>query len=164
MIVPYQAFRTADGYLNVAVGSEAIWRRFCDAVVPAIADEPRFATNRDRVASRQALIDRLQPIFATRTTQAWAGILDAAGVPNGPIRTVAEVFEDPQVRHRQMLVEMTHPVAGRIKQTGVPIKLSDTPGQLRTAPPTLGQHTDMILRELGLAPNEVNVLRRDRVV
>lgn len=163
-IVPYQAFRTVDGYLNVAVGSEAIWRRFCEAVAPELAEEVRFATNRDRVASRQALIDQLEPIFATRTTEAWMQVLDVAGVPNGPIRTVAEVFQDPQVRHRQMVVEQTHPVAGRIKQTGVPIKLSDTPAQIRTAPPTLGQHTDAILKELGLAPHEVRVLRQDRVV
>ncbi len=163
-IVPYQAFRTVDGYLNVAVGSEAIWRRFCEAVAPELAEEVRFATNRDRVASRQALIDQLEPIFAMRTTEAWMQVLDVAGVPNGPIRTVAEVFQDPQVRHRQMVVEQTHPVAGRIKQTGVPIKLSDTPAQIRTAPPTLGQHTDAILKELGLAPHEVRVLRQDRVV
>ncbi len=163
-IVPYQAFRTTDGYLNVAVGSEAIWRRFCEAVAPALAHEGRFATNRDRVAARQALIDQLEPIFATRTTAAWMQILDAAGVPNGSIRTMAEVFGDPQVRHRQMVVEQTHPVVGRIKQTGIPIKLSDTPGQIRTAPPTLGQHTDAILQELGLAPHEVRVLRQDRVV
>ncbi len=163
-IVPYQAFRTADSYLNVAVGSEAIWRRFCEAVAPELAEEVRFATNRDRVASRQALIDQLEPIFATRTTEAWMQVLDVAGVPNGPIRTVAEVFQDPQVRHRQMVVEQTHPVAGRIKQTGVPIKLSDTPAQIRTAPPTLGQHTDAILKELGLTTHEVRVLRQDRVV
>ncbi len=163
-IVPYQAFRTADGYLNVAVGSEAIWRRFCEAVAPELADDKRFATNRDRVASRQALIDRLETIFAAQTTQKWILTLDAAGVPNGPILSVAEVFGDPQVRHRQMQVELTHPVAGRIKQTGLPIKLSETPGQIRTAPPTLGQHTETILKELGLTAHEVTALRRDGVV
>ncbi len=163
-IVPYQAFRTADGYVNVAVGSEAIWRRFSAAVAPELVDDRRFATNRDRVASRQALIDQLEGIFVTRSTQDWMRTLDAAGVPSGPIMTMEEVFRDPQVRHRNMLVELTHPVAGRIQQTGLPIKLSDTPGAIRTPPPTLGQHTDAILEGLGLSIEEVAVLRADGVV
>ncbi len=163
-IVPYQAFRTADGYLNVAVGSEAIWRRFCDAVAPDLADDPRYATNRDRVAHRQDLIQRLEGLFAPGTTEQWTKHLDAAGVPNGPILTVAEVFNDPQVQHRQMVVELDHPTAGRVKQVGLPIKLSETPGAVRSAPPTLGQHTDAILRELGMNPQEVATLRQDGVV
>ncbi len=163
-IVPYQAFRTADGYLNVAVGSEAIWRRFCDAVAPDLADDPRYATNRDRVAHRQDLIQRLEGLFAPGTTEQWTKHLDAAGVPNGPILTVAEVFNDPQVQHRQMVVELDHPTAGRVKQVGLPIKLSETPGAVRSAPPTLGQHSDAILRELGMNPQEVATLRQDGVV
>ncbi len=163
-IVPYQAFRTADGYINVAVGSEAIWRRFCEGVAPDLADDARFATNRERVASRRVLIERLEAIFLSRSTQAWMDVLDASGVPNGPILTMTQVFSHPQVRHRRMLVELDHPKAGRIQQTGLPIKLSETPGQIRSAPPTLGQHTDAILRELGLSQQEVVALRADRVV
>jgi len=163
-IVPYQSFRTTDGYINVAVGSEAIWRRFCEAVAPELADDPHYATNRDRVAARQALVARLETIFATRSAQAWMQILDVAGVPNGPIRTIAEVFNDPQVHYREMVVELMHPLVGAIKQTGVPVKLSDTPGQVRTPPPTLGQHTDAILKELGLHPQEIAALRQAKVV
>lgn len=163
-IVPYQAFRTADGYINVAVGSEAIWRRFCEVVDPALADDARYATNRDRVAHRSQLIGRLARIFDTKPTAAWTEILDGAGVPTGPILSIAEVFAHPQVRHRQMVAELDHPTAGRIRQTGVPVKLSETPGRLRTPPPALGQHTDAILRELGMSGREIDALRRERVV
>ncbi len=163
-IVPYQAFRTADGYLNVAVGSEAIWKRFCEAVDPSLAADPRYATNRDRVAHRRELVAHLGRLFAARTTAAWMEILDAAGVPNGPILTIAEVLTHPQVLHRQMVAEMDHPTAGRIRQTGLPVKLSETPGRLRTPPPTLGQHTAAVLRELGLSEAEIAALRADGVV
>lgn len=163
-IVPYQAFRTTDGYINVAVGSEAIWRRFCEVVDPALAGDARYATNRDRVAHRTQLIDRLQRIFAMKPTAAWTEVLDGAGVPTGPILSIAEVFAHPQVRHRQMVAEMDHPTAGRIGQTGVPVKLSETPGRLRTAPPGLGQHTEAILREVGVSAREIDALRREKVI
>lgn len=163
-IVPYQAFQTADGYLNVAVGSEAIWRRFCEVVDLALADDPRYTTNRDRVAHRRELIPHLDRIFLTRTTHAWTELLEVAGVPNGPILTVAEVFAHPQVRHRRMLVEVDHATAGRIKQTGVPVKFSETPGRIRAAPPTLGQHTDAILLELGYPKSEIEALRQQKVI
>lgn len=163
-IVPYQAFQTADGYINVAVGSEAIWRRFCEVVDPAVADDPRYTTNRERVAHRRELIQHLERIFVTKVTGAWMETLDAAGVPNGPILTVAEVFAHPQVRHRHMLVEVDHPTAGRIRQTGVPVKFSETPGAIRSAPPALGQHTDSILRELGFTKSEIEGFRREKVI
>src|SRR5205809_582545 len=150
--------------VNVAVGSEAIWRRFCEIVDPALAQDAQYATNRDRVAHRQVLVGHLQRIFEARPTSAWAKALDEAGVPNGPILSLAEVFAHPQVRHRRMLAEMNHPTAGRIKQTGLPIKLSDTPGRLRTPPPTLGQHTDAILRELGISDADIKELRREKVI
>lgn len=163
-IVPYQAFRTKDGYVNVAVGSEAIWRRFCEIIDPKLAGDARYATNRDRVAHRAELIRYLEPIFAARPTSTWVEALDAADIPNGPILSIAEVFAHPQVRHRQMVAEIDHPTAGRIKQTGVPVKLSDTPGRLRTPPPTLGQHTTAILRELGYSDAEIDGLRREKVI
>lgn len=163
-IVPYQAFRSRDGYLNVAVGSEAIWRRFCEAVVPDLSEDPRFATNRERVARRKELVERLAHIFETRPTREWTEVLDRAGVPNGPILTIAEALAQEQVRYRQMVLEVEHPTAGTIRQTGAAVKLSETPGGIRAAPPTLGQHTDMILRELGYSPREIEEFRRDGVV
>ena len=163
-IVPYQAFQTADGYMNVAVGSEAIWARFCDVVDPALAHDPRYRTNPERVAHRRELIDHLEPLFARKTTEEWGHLLGRAGIPHGPILSMAEVFSHPQVLHRQMVTELDHATAGRIRQTGIPVKFSDTPGRIRTAPPTLGQHTDAILRELEYSAAEIGAFRRERVV
>ncbi|HET6948247.1 MAG TPA: CoA transferase, partial [bacterium] len=149
-IVPYQAFQTADGYVNVAVGSEAIWRRFAELVDPRLLDDPRYATNRHRVAHRKELVGHLAGLLRRKTTRQWTEAFDAAGVPCGPILTVEEVFADPQVAQRSMLQEVDHATVGRVKQTGLPVKLSDTPGRIRSAPPALGQHTESVLSELGL--------------
>lgn len=159
-IVPYQAFRTRDGYVNVAVGSEAIWSRFAAAVgAPELAEDTRFRTNPDRVRSREALIARLEEIFQGRTTAEWGETLEAAGVPSGPIYLMSDLFRDPQVLHRQMAVEMQHPTAGRIWQTGLPVKFSATPGRLASPPPVLGEHTEGILAELGYDRAAIAALR-----
>ncbi len=159
-LVPYQAFKTRDGYVNVAVGSEAIWSRFAVAIgAPQLGEDPRFATNPDRVTHRAELIALLEPIFAGRTTREWAETFERAGVPAGPIYLLSDLFTDPQVRYRQMVVEIDHPRAGRIKQTGVPMKLSETPGRIATPPPLLGQHTESILSELGYNAKEISSLR-----
>lgn len=159
-LVPYQAFRTQDGYINVAVGSEGIWSRFVEAIgAPHLADDPRFRTNPDRVAHRSELIALLDPIFATRSTAGWVTALEQAGVPAGPIYQLSDIFGDPQVRHREMMQEIDHPRAGRIKQTGVPIKLSSTPGRIASPPPVLGQHTESILKELGYDVSGIASLR-----
>jgi len=164
-IVPYQAFRTADGYINVAVGSEAIWERFCAALDREdFAADPRFRTNPDRVAHREVLLPELQGILAAQPTAHWRNVFDAAGVPNGPIYLLSELFADPQVQHRGLVVEMEHPAAGRIRQTGIPVRLSVTPGSIRTPPPQLGEHTDAILSELGYDGAAIARLRQDGVV
>ncbi|MDQ7840318.1 MAG: CoA transferase [bacterium] len=160
-IVPYQAFRTRDGYVNVAVGSEAIWGRFVVAVgAPEMADDPRFRANPDRVAHRDVLIARLEELFAARATADWVAMLEEAGVPCGPIYLLSDLFSDPQVQHRAMVVEMDHPRAGRIRQTGVPVKLSATPGRIVSPPPVLGEHTAAILAELGYDAEAVEGMRR----
>lgn len=164
-IVPYQAFATADGYLNVAVGSEAIWERFCAALGREdLAADPRFRTNPERVAHRGELLPVLEPLFVAHPTAYWRQVLDAAGVPNGPIYLLSELFADPQVAYRGLVVEMEHPGAGRIRQTGLPVRLSETPGSIRTPPPRLGEHTDAILGELGYDARAITALRHDGVV
>ncbi len=163
-LVPYQAFRTRDGYLNVAVGSEAIWQRFCEVVAPELRDDPRFATNPDRVRNRSELIPLLEARFRERTTAEWRELLDRAGVPNGPIYLISEVFSDPQTLHRQMKVTIPHPTAGEVTVTGVPVKLSETPGEVHRPPPLLGQHTEAVLRELGYTSEEVDALRREGAI
>jgi len=160
-LAPYQAFRTRDGYLNVAVGSEAIWQRFCEVVEPSLRDDPRFRTNADRVRNRSSLVQLLEARFREKTTAEWQELLDRAGVPNGPIYRISEVFADPQTLHRQMKVTLEHPTAGKVTVTGVPVKFSDTPGAVRTPPPLLGQHTEAVLAELGYSPEDVARLRAE---
>jgi len=159
-LVPYQAFRTQDGYVNVAIGSEGLWNRFVTAMaVPQLSTDPRFATNPERVKNRAALIALLEPIFAGRTTTAWGDLFERSGIPAGPIYLMSDLFTDPQVRHRQMVIDMDHPRAGRIKQTGVPVKLSETPGRIASPPPLLGQHTEAVLGELGYDAAQTASLR-----
>jgi formyl-CoA transferase/CoA:oxalate CoA-transferase len=163
-LVPYQPFPTRDGFVNVAVGSEGLWHKFCEALEIPIAADPRFATNADRVANRAVLLDRLVPVFARRTTAEWVACLLRAGVPAGPIYRMNEVMEDPQVRHREMVVEVEHQRAGRIRVNGVPVKFSETPGGVVSPPPVLGEHSEVVLRELGCAAAEIASLRRDGVI
>jgi crotonobetainyl-CoA:carnitine CoA-transferase CaiB-like acyl-CoA transferase len=159
-LVPYQSFRTQDGYVNVAVGSEGIWSRFVASVgASQLATDPRFRTNADRVHNRDALIALLEPIFAAKTMAEWSGIFESAGVPAGPIYLLSDLFSDPQVRHRQMVADLDHPKAGRITQTGVPVKLSATPGRIASPPPLLGEHTDRILLEIGYDAAKIAALR-----
>jgi crotonobetainyl-CoA:carnitine CoA-transferase CaiB-like acyl-CoA transferase len=163
-LVPYQPFPTRDGFVNVAVGSEGLWLKFCEALDTPIATDPRFATNADRVRNRELLIDLLMPVFARQTTAAWVERLLRAGVPAGPIYRMHEVMEDPQVRHREMVVEVEHPRAGRVRVNGVPVKFSETPGGVMAPPPVLGEHSDAVLLELGCDDAEISALRRDGVI
>ncbi len=163
-LVPYQPFPTRDGFVNVAVGSEGLWQKFCGAMEMPIAADPRFATNAARVVNRRALVEALNPVFARRTTDEWVTRLLAAGVPAGPIYRMSEVMRDPQVLHREMVVALEHPRAGRITVNGTPVKLTETPGGIRTPPPVLGEHTGDVLRELGLAEAELTGLRNDGVI
>lgn len=164
-LVPYQAFKTKDGYLNIAVGSEGIWVRFAPAVgAPQLTDDPRYKTNPDRVRHRETLIPALDAIFATKTTAEWTAIMESAGVPAGPIYLMSDLFADPQIRHRNMVVEVDHPKAGRIKQTGVPVKLRATPGGVDAAPPLLGQHTQAILRDLGFDAEEIAAMKEEGAI
>ncbi|ADU51857.1 L-carnitine dehydratase/bile acid-inducible protein F [Thermaerobacter marianensis DSM 12885] len=164
-LVPYQAFETADGHLIVAVGNDSLWRRFCEAAErPDLAADPRYATNAGRVEHRNQLLPELEALMRSRTTAEWLERLDRAGVPAGPILSIADLARDPHVQHRQMIVSLEHPRAGVIRVTGIPVKLSATPGAIYAPPPLLGQHTDEVLEELGLPAEERRRLREAGVI
>jgi formyl-CoA transferase/CoA:oxalate CoA-transferase len=164
-IVPYETFATADGQLAIAVGSERQWARFCSALeLPQLAGDPRFATNGDRVAHRDALRPVLADQFASRSTAAWLELLEAAEIPCGPIRGVLEALESAQAQADAMTVEVDHPLLGRLRQVGVPFKFSATPATVRTAPPLLGEHSEQILAELGYDAAVIEHLRAERVI
>ena len=160
-IVPYQPFRTADGNVIVACGNDNLYRRLCDVIGrPDLVSDPRFATNGKRVENRSEMTRILAEIFLTRTTKDWVAALEAAGVANGPINTVAQVYEEPQVIARNVRIELDHPVAGKLSGVASPMRFSDTKIEYHRAPPTLGQHTDEVLRErLGMSEQDVAELR-----
>ena len=149
-IVPYETFRTADGELAVAVGSERQWPRFCDALgLPALAADTRFATNGDRVEHRAELRPILAHALAAKPTSHWIAALDEAEIPCGAINDVAAAFAQPAAQTLGMTVEVEHPVLGALRQAGIPFLLGATPASIRTAPPLLGEHSREILAELG---------------
>ena len=164
-IVPYETFETADGEIAVAVGSERQWPRFCRALgLPALADDPRFATNGDRVTNRVELLATLRERLAEQTSVAWLAALDAADVPAGPINDIPTAFASEQARARRMTVEVDHPLLGKTTQVGLPFELSATPASIRTPPPLLGEHAAEILAEAGYSPEEIAALRADGVI
>ena len=165
-IVPYQPFRTKDGDVIVACGNDNLYRKLCDAAgCPELVADARFATNGKRVENRVELTRLLQEIFSRRTTKEWVEVLEAAGVPNGPINNVAQVYEEPQVVARRIRVELDHPAAGKLPTVASPMRFSATPVEYKLAPPTLGQHTDEILRGvLGMGEAEIAALRADGAV
>jgi crotonobetainyl-CoA:carnitine CoA-transferase CaiB-like acyl-CoA transferase len=165
-IVPYEVFRAADAYLTLGVANNSLWERCCEAMEhPDLARDPRYATETARVQHRDVLVPRLNEILGTRTADEWLKRFEAAGVPAGRIRTVAEVCESPHLKARGMIVTLPHPKAGEVRVLGVPIRLHATPGKAATPPPLLGQHTESVLRAaLGLARTEIARLRAAGVV
>ena len=158
-IAPYETFATADGDLALAVGNDSLWQAFCRAAgLHDLADDSRFETNALRLANYEALKPRLVAVFATRPRAEWAALLLEAGVPCGAVRSVEEVFQDPQTIAREMVQSVSHATLGSVKVTGVPVKLSATPGSVRTGPPTLGQHTAAVLSELGYEAAAIDAL------
>jgi CoA:oxalate CoA-transferase len=162
---PFGVYYAKDGPFNLAAGNERMWERLCEVLDRRdLLADPRFRTTNDRVAHRAALDSILNDAFKARTRAEWVTYLNDRGVASGPIYNLAEVFQDPQVRHQQMLLEMPHPVHGKVKVLGMPVKLSDTPGEFRLPPPLLGQHTEEVLREIGYAPETIAELRASGVI
>lgn len=159
-IAPYETYAARDGAVNVACGNDALFRALCEAVGRAdLAGDPRFRTNEARVRNREALAADLRALFAARTVAQCLAALEAAGVPCGPILDVAGALAHPQVAARGMVREIDHPTAGRIRVCGPPVRLADTPGDVRSPPPLLGEHGDAVLRACGTGDGEIARLR-----
>jgi crotonobetainyl-CoA:carnitine CoA-transferase CaiB-like acyl-CoA transferase len=165
-IVPYQPFSAADGEVILACGNDNLYRKFCEAAGCAgLASDPRFETNGKRVENRVELTRLLGEIFRKRSKKDWVELLDAAGVPNGPINDIAQVFAEPQVKARGVRIEVEHPVAGRLPMVASPMRFSGTPLEHRRPPPLLGEHTEEVLRELlGKGVGELARLRESGVI
>lgn len=164
-IVPYQTFKTKDDYLVLGVGSQEIWKRFCEALkLEEILDDTRFKDNPSRVKNREALEDILSPIFQEKMTQEWVELLADNHVPVTGINNMETVFNSEQVAVREMLQTITHPTAGELKMIGIPLKFQHTPGSIERHPPLLGEHTDEILQQLGHNIQEIQQLREMNVV
>ena len=164
-MVPFQALPARDGYVYVAVWRDRLWRPFCEAIGrPALADDPRFATREARLERRSELTILLESVFREVTVGEWMARLEARDVLCVPVNDYADLPADPAVRATGMLIEEEHPRAGRIRTLAPPIRFSATPGGIRTPSPALGEHTDAVLGEAGVAPSELAELRRQKVI
>ncbi|HEY1570971.1 MAG TPA: CaiB/BaiF CoA-transferase family protein [Pseudonocardiaceae bacterium] len=150
-IVPYQAFPTSDGHIMVAAGNDTLWRRFADAIgIDDLVDDPRFATNPDRVRNRDELLPLIERILVTRSGAEWSTVLSEAKVPAGRINTVDQALAHPQVVARDMVTDVVHETAGKLQTVASPLKMSASATQVRTPPPLLGEHTDEVFTALGV--------------
>ncbi len=159
LAAPYQAFPTRDGWINIGGANQANWERIATLVdAPELITDPRFPTNSDRMANRDALAQLLAVHLKERSTSAWLAALDEAGIPAGPINDIGAMAADPQTLARDMVVEVDHPRAGRTRTIGLPIKFSETPGGVRRPAPTLGQHTREVLEQHGYSETDIAIL------
>ncbi len=165
-ITPYEVFPTRDGWIMVGAANERQWELLCAILQrPDLKDDPRFASNSQRVAHRAALVEELNRVFSQRDTQDWLLELRQAGLPCAPINTLPEVFADPHTQARQLILEVDHPTAGKVRMTGFPYKFSTTPADLHSPPPGLGQHTEEILTSLlNYSAEDLTALREKGVI
>jgi crotonobetainyl-CoA:carnitine CoA-transferase CaiB-like acyl-CoA transferase len=156
---PYQAFRTADGWITVGAANQTNWLRLLEAIgAQNLADDPRFALNAGRMGHLPELTDELSKYFERNTSAEWLQRLEKAGVPAGPVLDVKQMHSDPQALAREMIVETAHPTSGKVKSIGLPIKFSDTPGAVDKPAPRFGEHTRDVLREHGFSDAEISEL------
>ncbi len=165
LTAPYQAFPTADGWINVGGANQSNWERIAKVIGrPELAQDPRFLANSDRMRNLEALTPLLSERLRTRSSAEWIRDFEAAGVPVGPVNRIGDMLADPQVKAREMVVEVEHPRAGRMNALGLPIKFSDTPGAVTRAAPLLGQHTREVLAGLGYSEAQVERLAAEGAV
>ncbi|MFJ7680664.1 CaiB/BaiF CoA transferase family protein [Peribacillus butanolivorans] len=164
-IVPYQTFHASDGELVVAVGNDEQFRRFTYVLErPDLAEQEQFKRNENRLLNKEELIPIVEDLLKRKTKKEWKVLLDDAGIPNGPINTIAEMLEDPQIKARDMLVNMEHPTVENLRVTGSPLKLSKTPVTMRKHPPLYGEHTDSILAGIGYKPDEIIKFKQNKII
>ncbi|MYB48890.1 MAG: CoA transferase [Dehalococcoidia bacterium] len=162
---PYQALPVSDGYITVGGANQRNWQRFCRAIDRTdLISDPRFENNAGRMANRPALEEELGKTLTTQPAAHWLSILEGAGVPCGPINDISQVYADPQVIARDMVVEVEHPTAGAIRNVGIPVKFSETPGSIRRPPPRFAEHTEEVLGEFGYTTDEIDSLRSQGIV
>lgn len=163
---PYQAYRCRGGqYLYIAVINDKFWRALCAAIErPELAEHPDYATNIERTARRRELVDALEPILARRSRDEWLRDLEAHGVPCGPVNTLDEALNDAQVRHNGLVQEISHPTVGPLRTVGLPMLFGGERPEVQMPPPLLGQHTEEVLAEYGVAPDQIDRLAEDRVL
>lgn len=165
-LLPYQTFHTKTKDIALAVGSEKLWKLFCPAIGhPELATDPRYRTNVDRIANSVSLIETLQAVLLERSYEEWEALMLTNGIPVGAINNIEQLVAHPQVKARGSLVEMDHPRAGKVTITGVPMRLSKTPGSIRTPAPRLGEHTDQVMREfMDMSDERIAALRQAGVL
>ncbi len=164
-IVPYQVFSAADGDFVVAVGNDEQFRRFASQLGrPELADMKEFSNNEARIQNKDRLIEICEDLLKRKTRKDWKEQFDRNGIPNGPINTIKEMFEDPQMQAREMVVKMKHPFIEDLKLTGSPLKLSKTPVTMKKSPPLYGEHTDLVLQNLGYNQEQISDFKLNKII
>lgn len=162
-IVPYQGFEASDGHFMIAVGNDSLWKKFIEVIGLQSLKDSKYATNPQRVEQRAELIPLLEEVFQMKTVKEWIEIFEEAKIPCGPINKMSDILNDPHMYEREMVVEKDHPTLGAIKMLGTPVKFSRTPGEIKTVPPQLGEHTTEILSSLGYSEEEIKSLYESNV-
>jgi len=163
-IVPYQVFEASDGHFILAVGNDSLWNSLVDVLdVEALRDR-KFKTNPDRVQNRDELISILEEIFKRKTRDEWVDMLESAKIPCGPVNKLSDILNDAHIKEREMVVEMEHPSLGILKMLGVPVKLSRTPGRIKTVPPAQGEHSETVLKQMGYSKEEIETFIKEGII
>jgi Predicted acyl-CoA transferases/carnitine dehydratase len=163
-IVPYQVFEASDGHFILAVGNDSLWNSLVDVLdVEALRDQ-KFKTNPDRVQNRDELISILEEIFKRKTRDEWVDMLESAKIPCGPVNKLSDILNDAHIKEREMVVEMEHPSLGILKMLGVPVKLSRTPGRIKTVPPAQGEHSETVLKQMGYSKEEIETFIKEGII